>query len=146
MKLPRFLRTKNGVFRFYLFLVVAAYSALFAAIFTVHSRRISASLQVAQDCRARCDDVLGRVTDIRNRVESLVAAECRGSVGGSRSESASPVHGSGLPEPEPDGAPIAEPQVLGIGQNGRYAYADIRYPDGQVYRQYTRLPEHLRRK
>lgn len=146
MKLPRFLRTKNGVFRFYLFLVVAAYSAFFVGVFTVHTRRVAESVSLAKECRSRCDDVLARVSSIKADVEKLVA-ECRG-VGGSGGAltGSAPAPVSGLPESEPEAEPVAEPQVLGIGQNGRYAYADVRYPDGQVYRQYTRLPEHLRRK
>lgn len=151
MKLPRFLRTKNGVFRVYLVALVAAFSALYVFLFASIRARLRSVENRADEAVVLCDSVRKLCSDLRAEGEKL-ASMCAGMHAGGtvrNADSGAPV--SGVPdrarpnvsEEDTDSAP---PVLLGSGQNGRYAYADVRYSDGTVLRHYQRLPEQLRRK
>lgn len=133
---------KNTVFLVYLSALVAVYLG-FSAWVLIRTRS-----DVRQALR-RCDAVTSYCDSVRVACSNLVlavSAERLGPVGGSRSEGQGPPDASGSPDaPESPGPIEDEPQCLGIGQNGLYAYADLQYSDGRVERHYTRLPPHLRR-
>lgn len=145
MKLPRFLRTKHGVFAFYLTILAASYLTVNGFVATSIYSRLRSCEKASRQCAEDVDTRLRAMSEIRSQIESLLAAERGGSVGGSDRSAPGPGTDSGSPEPEAAPAPLAEPQLLGIGQNGLYAYADIQFPDGHVERQYHRLPDGLRR-
>lgn len=150
LRLPRFLRTKQGIYRAYILAIVSAYSALFLYVFQVMGQRMSIAEEQAEKARQICQQAIEACADLRTLVEPMAEHFTSNTTSGIIRSNETPSPDSA--ETEPETGNIARdmycesPTVLGVGQNGRYAYADVRYADGTVLRQYHRLPPQLRTK